>query len=157
MIGWLIIPFFVALLVGIPISFSLALGTMLFLFVSSQVPLEIVAQQLYQASASFPLMAIPFFLLAGDLMDRTGITTRLIKFVTILVGRVHGGLGQVMVLTGTIFAGLSGSGSADTAALTKVMAPGMAKEGYDIDFCAGLAAAVGVIGPIIPPSIVMIV
>ena len=157
MIGWLIIPFFLAMFAGVPISFSLALGTMLFLFVSSQVPMEIVAQQLYQASASFPLMAIPFFLLAGDLMDRTGITSRIIKFVTVLVGRVHGGLGQVMVLTGTIFAGLSGSGSADTAALTKVMAPGMAKEGYDIDFCAGLAAAVGVIGPIIPPSIVMIV
>ena len=157
MIGWLIIPFFVAMFAGVPIAFSLALGVMLFLFISSQVPLEIVAQQLYQASASFPLMAIPFFLLAGDLMDRTGITSRIIRFVTVLIGRVHGGLAQVMILTGTIFAGLSGSGSADTAALTKVMAPGMEKEGYDIDFCAGLAAAVGVLGPIIPPSIVMIV
>ena len=157
MIAWLLIPFAVALLGGVPISFSLACGVMLYLFMDSRIPFEMLVQQMYQASASFPLMAIPFFLLAGDLMDRTGITTRLIRFVTVLVGRIHGGLGQVMILAGTIFAGLSGSGAADTAALTKVMVPGMVKEGYKAEFGAALAAAVGVLGPIIPPSIVMIV
>lgn len=157
MILWLILPFFVALFAGIPISFSLATGVVGFLVIQDRLPMEILAQQLYQASASFPLMAIPFFLLAGDLMNRTGITGRLISFVVLLVGRMHGGLGQVMILTGTIFAGLSGSGAADTAALSKVLVPGMVKEGYGRDFGAALAAAVGVLGPIIPPSIVMIV
>ncbi len=157
MIGWLLIPFFVALIGGVPISFSLICGVMTYLLVHGRIPFEMLAQQMYQASASFPLMAIPFFLLAGDLMDRTGITARLIRFVTVLVGGIHGGLGQVMVLAGTIFAGLSGSGAADTAALTKILTPGMVKEGYKAEFCAALAAATGVLGPIIPPSIVMIV
>lgn len=157
MILWLVLPFFVALVAGIPISFSLATGSLCYLLVQDRLPMEILAQQFYQASASFPLMAIPFFLLAGDLMNRTGITRRLIHFVVLLVGRLHGGLGQVMILTGTIFAGLSGSGAADSAALSKVLVPGMVEEGYDRDFGAALAAAVGVLGPIIPPSIVMIV
>ena len=156
MIAWAVVVFVVALFCGVPIAFALGLGTTFYLFVSD-VPFEMLVQQLYQAAASFPLMAIPFFLLAGDLMDRTGITTRLIRFVTVLVGRLHGGLGQVMILAGTVLAGLSGSGAADTAALAKVMIPGMEREGYKPEFGAAIAAAVGVLGPIIPPSIAMIV
>lgn len=151
-----ILIFIGCLFFGIPIAFSLGLGTIFFLF-ATDTPYEVLAQQLYIASASFPLMAIPFFLLAGELMDRTGITLRLIKVLTLLVGRMHGGLGQVMILAGTILAGLSGSGAADTAALAKIMIPGMEKEGYKPEFGAALAAAVGVLGPIIPPSIAMIV
>ncbi|MBR3881002.1 MAG: TRAP transporter large permease [Mailhella sp.] len=157
MTAFLIIPFFLALLGGIPIAFSLALGVVCAIVFASRFPIEVLANNMYAATASFPLMAVPFFLLAGELMNRTGITTRLLRFVVVLVGRMHGGLGHSMVLTGTIFAGLSGSGAADTAALTKIMAPGMAKEGYPISYSAGLAAATGVLGPIIPPSICMIV
>lgn len=151
-----ILIFIGCLFIGIPIAFSLGLGTIFFLF-ATDTPFEVLAQQLYIASASFPLMAIPFFLFAGELMDRTGITLRLIKVLILLVGRMHGGLGQVMILAGTILAGLSGSGAADTAALAKIMIPGMVKEGYKPEFGAALAAAVGVLGPIIPPSIAMIV
>lgn len=157
MIAWLVIPFVIALIGGVPIAFSLSLGTVVFLLATSKVSLDVMAQQMYQASASFPLMAIPLFLLAGDLMDRTGITTRLINFIKIVVGRITGGLSQVMILSGTIFAGLSGSGAADTAALAKVLVPGMKREGYDVSYSAAVAAATGVLGPIIPPSIVMIV
>ncbi|GAB6154624.1 hypothetical protein JCM17380_33740 [Desulfosporosinus burensis] len=158
MVSWLIVPFAVALIGGVPISFSLILGTVTFLLIGAKgESLDILAQQMYQSAASFPLMAIVFFLLAGDLMDRAGITSRIIKFLSIIVGRVRGGLSQVMVLSGTILAGLSGSGAADTAALAKVLVPSMKEEGYDVEFSAALAAAVGVLGPIIPPSIVMIV
>lgn len=157
MIAWLIIPFALALIGGVPISFSLALGAVIFLLAAGSVSLDVLAQQMYQASASFPLMAIPFFLLAGDLMERTGITSRLMNFIKIFAGRVTGGLSQVMIISGTILSGLSGSGAADTAAMTKVLVPSMKREGYDVSYSAALAAATGVLGPIIPPSIVMIV
>ena len=157
MIAWLIVPFAIALIGGVPISFSLILGVVLFLKMANTLPLDILAQQMYQAAASFPLMAIPFFLLAGELMEKTGLTERLIKFLVIVVGRFTGGLAQVVVLAGTIFAGLTGSGTADTAALAKILVPGMEEEGYEVDFSAALTAAVGILGPIMPPSIVMIV
>lgn len=154
---WLIVPFFVMLAAGLPISFSLLAGTVFYILINPQMSMQILAQQTYQASSSYPLMAIPFFLLAGDLMEITGITGRLVKFITVLVGRIYGGLGHVMVLTGVILSGLSGSGASDTAAMSKVLVPAMKKEGYKAEFGAALAAATGVLGPIIPPSIVMIV
>lgn len=155
--AWLILPFFIALIGGVPIAFSLILGTVAFLTMVGNVSLDVLAQQIYQASASFPLMAIPFFLLAGDLMDKTGITNRLVKFLIIIVGRFRGGLAQVMILSGTILSGLSGSGAADCATMVKVLVPSMKEQGYDAEFGASLAAATAVLGPIIPPSIAMIV
>ncbi|KJS81879.1 MAG: C4-dicarboxylate ABC transporter permease [Peptococcaceae bacterium BICA1-8] len=157
MIAWLLVPFAITLIGGVPISFCLILGVVAFLTMANTVSPDILAQQMYQAAASFPLMAIPFFLLAGDLMERTGITHRLVKFLVIIVGRIRGGLAQVVILSGTMLAGLSGSGAADTAAMAKILVPGMKEEGYDVDFSAALTAATGVLGPIIPPSIVMIV
>lgn len=154
---WLIIPFFVMLAAGLPISFSLLSGTVFYILINSEMSMEILAQQIYQAASSYPLMAVPFFLLAGDLMEITGITGRLIRFITILVGRIYGGLGHVMVLTGVILSGLSGSGASDAAAMAKVLVPAMKKEGYRAEFGAALAAVTGVLGPIIPPSICMIV
>lgn len=153
---WLFIPFVVGLVVGVPISIALALGVIFFL-ITSDMPLEILTMQMYQSTTSFPLMAIPFFILAGDLMSRTGVTVRLILFSKILVGRIKGGLAQVMVITATVFAGLSGSAVADTAAMAKVMGPDMVKDGYPKDYIAALAASCGVLGPVIPPSTMMII
>lgn len=153
---WLFLPFVIGLLAGVPISIALAIGAIFFLL-QSPLPLQVFTLQMFQSTSSFPLMAIPFFILAGDLMSRSGITFRLMTFAKIIVGRIRGGLSQVMVATGTIFAGLSGSAVADTAATAKVLGPDMVKEGYDRDYVASLSACVGVLGPVIPPSTMMII
>lgn len=153
----LLIPFAIALAIGVPVSFSLGIGTLVYLLLGGELPMDVMTQQMYNSAASFPLMAIPFFVLAGDLMNRSEITGRLIDFCLILLGRVRGGLGQVMVATSTVFAGLTGSATADTAAMIKILGPAMEKEGYHKDFTAALAASSGVLGPIIPPSTIMIV
>ncbi|MGO4889586.1 TRAP transporter large permease [Anaerobacillus sp. MEB173] len=156
MIWWLIIPFFVSLIIGIPISFSLGIATILFVFVTATVPLDVVIQTVYKSAESFPLMAIPFFVLAGELMNRSGITSRLINFAKFFMGRVRGGLAQVTITSGAAFAGLSGSSVAETAALGKTLGPTMEKEGYKKDFVAALIASAGVMAPVIPPSVIMI-
>ncbi|WP_028307803.1 TRAP transporter large permease [Desulfitibacter alkalitolerans] len=153
---WLFLPFIIGLLAGVPISIALALGAIVFLLFSP-FPLQVLTLQMYQSTTSFPLMAIPFFVLAGDLMSRTGVTFRLMRFAKIIVGRIKGGLSQVMIVTATVFAGLSGSAVADTAAMAKVLGPDMEKEGYDKDYVASLAASCGVLGPVIPPSTMMII
>jgi len=156
-IVYLLVPFGVALLLGVPVGFCLGLGVLGFLFFTNELPLNVMSQQMYSAAASFPLMAIPFFIFAGDLMNESGITTRLIGFCKVLLGRIRGGLAHSMILTGTLFAGLTGSATADTAATIKILSPSMEKEGYYRDFTAALAASTGVLGPIIPPSALMIV
>lgn len=153
---WLLLPFLIGLLSGVPISIALAIGAIFFLL-QSPLPLQVLTVQMFQSTSSFPLMAIPFFILAGDLMSRTGVTQRLMTFAKIIVGRIRGGLSQVMVGTGTIFAGLSGSAVADTAAMAKVLGPDMVREGYDRDYVASLSACCGVLGPVIPPSTMMII
>jgi len=153
---WLLLPFLIGLISGVPISIALAIGAIFFLL-QSPLPLQVLTVQMFQSTSSFPLMAIPFFILAGDLMSRTGVTLRLMSFAKIIVGRIRGGLSQVMVGTGTIFAGLSGSAVADTAAMAKVLGPDMVKEGYDKDYVASLSACCGVLGPVIPPSTMMII
>lgn len=154
---YLLLPFLVALVIGVPVTFSLGLATLTFILLVAHTPIDVISQQMYQSSVSYPLMAVPFFILAGDLMERTGITERLVHFLHLLVGRMRGGLAQVMVLSGTIFAGLTGSGVADTAAMAKVLGPSMVRQGYDKDFVGSLAAGVAVLGPIIPPSVMMVV
>lgn len=156
MIWWLLIPFLVALFIGIPISFSLGIGVIIFTFVTGTLPFDVFAQTLYNSTESFPLMAIPFFILAGELMNRSGITDRLINFAKFFMGRVRGGLAQVTVVSGVGFAGLSGSAVAETAALGKTLGPAMEKQGYGKDFIAALIASVGVMAPVIPPSVIMI-
>jgi C4-dicarboxylate transporter, DctM subunit len=153
---WLFLPFIIGLIAGVPISISLALGAIVFLLFSP-FPLQVLTVQMYQSTTSFPLMAIPFFVLAGDLMSRTGVTLRLMQFAKIIVGRIKGGLSQVMIVTGTVFAGLSGSAVADTAAMAKVLGPDMEREGYDKNYVAALSASCGVLGPVIPPSTMMII
>lgn len=154
---YLLVPFAICLIVGVPVGICLSLGSISFLLFTDSLPASVMAQQMYTSAASFPLMAIPFFIFAGDLMNESGITTRLIGFCKILLQRIRGGLAHSMVVTGTLFAGLTGSATADTAATIKILAPSMEKEGYDKDFVAALAASTGVLGPIIPPSALMIV
>lgn len=154
---YLLIPFACTLLLGVPIAMCLGFGVLVYLFFAGTLPTSVMTQQMYASAASFPLMAIPFFVLAGSLMNESGITHRLVEFCKILLQRVRGGLAQSMVVTGTLFAGLTGSATADTAATIKILGPAMEKEGYHRDFTAALAASTGVLGPVIPPSTIMIV
>lgn len=152
----LIISFVLFLVLGLPIAFVLALsalGAVLYL----GYPLDIVCQRFFTAIDSFPLMAIPLFMLAGTFMSRGGITGSIISFALSIVGGLRGSLAHVVAISGVIMGGISGSGVADTAALGTVMVPEMKKRGYDVEFSAALVAASGSIGLIIPPSIAIII
>jgi C4-dicarboxylate transporter DctM subunit len=121
------------------------------------VPLSVLAQKMASGAQSFPLLAIPFFVLAGELMNTGGITDRLIHFAIVLVGRFTGGLGHVVVVSNVIMAGISGSAAADAAGTGSVLIPAMIKRGYAPAFSAAIVAAAATIGPIIPPSIPMVI
>jgi C4-dicarboxylate transporter DctM subunit len=127
------------------------------LLAEGRVPLLIVPQKLLVAVDNFPLIAIPSFMLVGAIMDRSGITWRLVNFANALLGWVRGGLSYASVLTGMLMGGISGSSVADTSALSGIMIPSMTKSGYPGHFAGALQAAAGCIGIIIPPSIPMIV
>jgi len=121
------------------------------------VPLTVLPQKMANGAQSFPLLAIPFFVLAGELMNTGGITDRLVRFANVLVGRFTGGLGHVVVVSNVIMAGISGSAVADAAATGSVMIPAMIKRGYTPAFSAAIVAAAATIGPIIPPSIPLVI
>ena len=157
MVTLLFLIFFVFLFLGIPVAFSVGIATLLVLMLHGAVPLSIVAQKMNVALGSFSLLAIPFFIFAGKIMERGGITQKLVDLAQALVGWMTGGLSYVSILTGMLLGGISGSGSADTAALGSIMVPAMVKSGYPKDFSSALQAAAGSIGVIIPPSITMIV
>lgn len=142
---------------GVPVAFALGLGGLLALVVDGQVPLEVVPQRAFAALDSWALMAVPLFILAGELMNSGGLSRRAVEFADGFIGRVKGRLSIVTVSASMLFAGVSGSSSADTAAVGSVMIPAMQRRGYDPAFATALQAAAGAIGPIIPPSIIMIV
>ena len=157
MMSWAIgILFIVLIFSGIPMLFALGVTAAVFMAISGA-PLNTIPQRMVGGLNSFPIMAIPLFILAGQIMERGGIAKRLVDFAQALVGWITGSLLLVAILAGTGFAAVSGSGSASTAAISSIMLPGMRKRGYDIDFAAVMMAATGVMGPIIPPSIMMIV
>lgn len=145
-------------LLGVPFAFAI-LGSLTVLMSTGDLPyhIRIVSQQFFGGMASFPLLAIPLFILAGELMNEAGITHRIINLASAIVGRLKAGLAHVNIWASVIFAGLSGSAIADTSALGRVFIPSMEKEGYPRDFAAALTAASSVIGPIIPPSIPVII
>lgn len=148
--------FFVLLLLGTPILFSLGAAAMVVLASIDLLSPQIVMQRVYAGLDSFPMLAIPFFMAAGALMESGGISRRLVNFSSYLVGWISGGLGHVAVIASTIFAGISGSAVADTTAIGSTMIPMMKRRGYDSAFSAAVVAASGVIGPIIPPSIPLV-
>lgn len=146
------------LLLGVPIAFAVLAA--LYVFMAMGDPpyhIRVVATELFRGLNSFPLLAIPLFILAGELMNESGITRRIIAFANAIMGRLPAGLAHVNIWASVIFAGLSGSAVADTSALGRVFIPEMEKHGYDRGFAAALTAASSVIGPIIPPSIPVII
>ncbi len=150
------LTFLATLILGIPIAFGLGLAALASLLAWGQVSLWLLPQRMFTGVDSFVFMAIPFFILAGELMCTSGILDRLVKFTEALVGHIRGGLAHVNIVASMIFAGISGSAVADAAALGSVLIPSMTKE-YDVDFASGVCAGASTIGPIIPPSIPMVV
>ncbi len=146
------------LLLGMPIAFAI-IAALLWFMATGDAPyhIRLVATQMFKGLNSFPLLAIPLFVLAGEVMNESGITKRIILFCNVLVGRLRAGLALVNIWASVIFAGLSGSAVADTSAIGRVFIPEMEKHGYKREFAAALTAASSVIGPIIPPSIPVII
>lgn len=157
MIGILFILLLILAVLGVPIAFAIGLASVGALYFTSSTPLLIVIQNMFAQVDSFPLMAVPFFILAGGLMDRGGISIKLIQFASNLVGHIRGGLAMVSTVAAMFFAGISGSASADTAAIGSVLIPAMNKKGYSKEFAASVQATAGSIGVIIPPSIPMVI
>ena len=154
----MLISFFILMFLGLPLYLSL-LSTALIGIASlgDWSLIRVLAQQFYGGMDVFSLMAIPFYILTGILMNRAGLTDRLMDFSRLLVGSVRGGLGYVNVVAGIILAGVNGSAAADASALGSILIPAMVKDGFSPSYAAGLTASSSLIGPIIPPSIFMII
>lgn len=150
------IIFLFSMALGIPIAFCLGITAAIAL-IKLDAPLRVVAQRIFTGIDSFPLMAVPFFVLAGDLMNRGGTTLRLVRFSNTLVGWIRGGLAHTNIVASMFLAGISGSAVADAAAIGSILIPGMTREGYDLDFSAAVTASASTMGPIIPPSIFMVI
>jgi tripartite ATP-independent transporter DctM subunit len=149
--------FVMLLALGMPVVFALLVGPGLSLVIDDQQPyFAALLSRLYNGIDSFPLLAVPFFILAGELMNSGGITARIVRFSQSLVGHVRGGLAHVNILSSMLFAGISGSAVADASAIGKMMVPAMEANGYKRSFAAAVTAAAAVVGPIIPPSGIMI-
>ncbi len=140
-------------ILGVPIAMSMGMAAFAAIVAGGEIPLEVTAQRIQTGVDSFPLLAIPFFILAGALMNTGGVTQRLVNFANTLVGHLTGGLGHVVVVTNMIMAGMSGSATADAAGTGSVLIPAMVRAGFSPSFSAALTAAASTIGPIIPPSI----
>ncbi len=144
------------ILLGMPVAFSLGIISTSWVIIAGR-GIRIVAARVYDGMDSFTLLAVPFFILAGEIMNKSGITDRLIRFVNFIVGRVSGGLAQANIYTSVLFAGLSGAAISDASALGTVFIPAMEREGYTRSFAAMVTAASAIVGPIIPPSVMMII
>jgi C4-dicarboxylate transporter DctM subunit len=153
----LVVLFVLVLALGLPVAFGMGVLALSYLLVAGDFPLMTMAQKMVTGMDSFLLLAIPFFLLAGGLMNAGGITDRLVEFSTRLVGHIHGGLGHVTVVANVIMSGMSGSAAADAAATGTVLIPSMIRQGYAPGFAAAISAAASCIGPIIPPSIAFVI
>jgi len=149
--------FLIGMVIGLPIAFFMGIAGLLALVWEGKLSLLSVPQRLFDGINSFPLMAVPFFILAADLMTASGITTALLRFSQSIVGHIRGGMGHVNVVTSVMFAGISGSALADAAGPGAIEMRMMEKAGYDKYYAAALSAATATIGPIIPPSIIMVI
>lgn len=159
MLLWFLPLFLILIMIGLPVVFALLASPIALIMLEGDAR-NVVAglyRNLYNGMDSFPLMALPFFMLAGEIMNRGGITLRLVEFSQAFMGHLRGGLAHVNILSSILFAGLSGSAVADTSALGSTLIPAMEKNGYSRKFAAAITAASSVIGPIIPPSGIMII
>ena len=158
MSGYVIFALLIALmLTGMPISISLGLTVLTFLFVMTDVPLESVALKLFTGIEKFEIMAIPFFILAGNFLTHGGVAKRMIRFATSVVGHLHGGLALGGVAACALFAAVSGSSPATVVAIGSILLPAMVKQGYPKKFGVGVIGTAGALGILIPPSIVMVI
>lgn len=157
MIGVFVGSLLGAMGLGIPIAFALLVSSVVLMYFLGIFDSQIIAQNLISGADNFPLMAIPFFMLAGEAMNRGGLSRRIVEMAMNLVGHIKGGLGYVAIIASVLFASLSGSAVADTAALGAILIPMMVKSGYDVNRSSGLIASGGIIAPIIPPSIGFII
>jgi TRAP-type C4-dicarboxylate transport system permease large subunit len=154
---WLVGGFLALMLAGVPVAVSMAAASLLYMLVSGSVPDLMLAQRMIAGIESFPLLAVPFFILAGNLMNVAGITSRIYGFATALVGWMRGGLGQVNIVGSVVFSGMSGTAIADAAGLGSIEIKAMKEHGYSTEFAVGVTAASATLGPIIPPSLPFVI
>ncbi len=157
MLSILLILFAVLLVIGTPLAFAFGAASFAYISISGSISPILIIQKLFVGFDSFTFMAIPLFLLSGMIMNETNITKRLVDLADSLVGQFHGGLAQTTALSGMLMAGISGSANADASAIGALMLPPLREAGYDEGFRVSLVSACSVLGPIIPPSILMIV
>jgi TRAP-type transport system large permease protein len=150
--------FAILIILGVPVGFGFGITALLaFLKLDSPGMLTILSQRFFSGMDSFSLLALPFFLLAGDIMNKVGLTDRLMAFANLFVGRLRGGLAHANIVSSIIFGGISGAAVADVAALGSIFIPAMTKEGYEKEFSTALIVASSIVAPIIPPSIIMVI
>jgi tripartite ATP-independent transporter DctM subunit len=157
LIAILFIVLFGMIIVGVPIGIALAGASLIYIMLSGSVPEVVVIHRMINGVDSFPLLAVPFFILAGNLMNSSGITNRIFSFAKAIVGWMRGGLGHVNIGASVIFAGMSGAAVADAGGLGAIEIKAMRDAKYDADFAVGVTAASSTIGPIIPPSLPMVI
>lgn len=153
----LIILFFATLLLGVPVAFTMGIAGLAAVFIDGSLNPLVATQRMFAGIDSFPLMAVPFFILASELMTACGLTNALLRFANALVGHVRGGLGHVNILVSMLFAGISGSALADAAGPSAIVMRMMREAGYEKNYAGALSAATATIGPIIPPSILAVI
>src|SRR3954462_8800356 len=149
--------FLALMLIGLPVALAMIAASLLYILATGSVPNVIVAQRMIAGVESFPLLAVPFFILAGNLMNVAGITGRIYNFAVALVGWMKGGLGQVNIIGSVIFSGMSGTAIADAAGLGTIEIKAMRDHGYSAEFSVGVTAASATLGPIIPPSLPFVI
>ena len=151
------ILFLVFMVAGVPVAIAMAGSSLAYIFFTGNLPPFVVIHRMISGIDSFPLLAVPFFILAGNLMNNAGITTRIFNFALALVGWLRGGLGHVNVIASVIFAGMSGTAIADAAGLGTIEIKAMKEHGYSAEFAVGVTAASATLGPIIPPSLPFVI
>jgi len=156
MIVAVLVIFFGLLLIGTPIILCMGVSSAFWLLLTDSVPILVIAQKMFTATDSFSLMAVPFFMLSGQIMERTGITEDIVKFARNAVGHIRGGLAHTTIASGVLMAGISGSSNADASALGAILLRGLKLGGYEDGWSVAIVSAAASLGPIIPPSIIMI-
>ncbi len=151
-----VLGFILMIGLGVPVGFSMVLSAFFYVIMTNSVSLTFIPQAMVSGVSSYTMLAIPFFMLVGELMNSSGITKRIFNFANCCVGHITGGLGHVNVLSSMLFAGMSGAAVADCAGLGAIEIKAMTDEGFDVDFSVGVTAASSIIGPIIPPSSPMV-
>ncbi|MCI8453297.1 MAG: TRAP transporter large permease [Lachnospiraceae bacterium] len=154
-VGIFFLVLVVMMLFGVPVAYSLGIASAGYMLATGT-SLAMIVQRMVNGANSFTMLAIPFFFMAGELMNISGVTEKIIELAKALVGHMKGGLAQVNIVASVFFAGVSGSATADTAALGSSLIPAMVREGYDLDFSAAITVASSCVGPIIPPSITLV-